>query len=127
MQTVGFLTFDGLSEGLRLLLGLLSFVLMLEHVIDELVHALFALKSAALDALEALGVRLLPEHLLFIGQHLRYSSFIDYREDNLSSYNIISSHLSSCRAAEDSNSSFYPFCVCQFYKMDAGIYNSSTL
>jgi hypothetical protein len=62
MEAVGFLTFDRWG-----LLGLFGPVAVLEDVVDELVHALLALETGALDALEALGVGLLPEHFLFIG------------------------------------------------------------
>lgn len=70
------MSFFGLREtvefvicGLGLILVLLCFMTMLQDVIDELVHAFFAFEASALDALEALSIGLLSEHLLLIWQH----------------------------------------------------------
>jgi len=39
---------------------------MLQDVVDELEHAFFTFESAALDALETLGIGFFSEHFLFI-------------------------------------------------------------
>lgn len=45
---------------------------MLQHLVDHLRHTLLAFESTALNALEALRVWFLSEHLLFVGKHYIY-------------------------------------------------------